>query len=211
MFKLFVFVILFFFIKTGLSQNNNHPYVKLIEKQDNKRLKLFAKNTDTLSYSIFLRVTTNDFRRSSNRPVLTTISPKSEKHLITLIKLAEREGVYNYQFIVNKYTEELSLTKDHDGLEQNFNEALNNKTVTVFEVDNCDICDFTKEVLKNNDIFFKRNNFSNNKSEIIKLLKTKSDTINTTFILKIEDSIYGNIQSKEALIETLKNHFKEIN
>ncbi|WP_339917636.1 glutaredoxin domain-containing protein [Yeosuana marina] len=211
MFKFLIYIISFFIIQIAWSQNNNHPYVKLIEKKNGKRLELFAKNSDTVSYSIFLRVTTDDFRRSSNRPVLETIYPKSEKHLLTLIKLANKEGLYEYQFIVNKYTEELSFTKDHDGVEINFNDALKSKSVVVFETDDCDICDQAKRILTNNDISFKTYNFSNNPSEIFNLLKIQKDTINKTFILKIQDSIYDNIETKDTLIETFKKYFPEIN
>jgi uncharacterized protein (DUF885 family) len=199
-----------FIFQIGFSQKNNHPYVKLIEKQHGKRLELFAKNTDTISYSVFLRITTNDFRRSSNRPVLETINPKSEKLLITLIKLVEKEGVYDSQFIVNKYTEELSFTKDNDGFEKKFNEALNNKTVMLFATDACDFCNVAKNILKSNNIVYKTYNFSNNQHEIFKSLNIKDDSSMTKFILKIQDSVYHKINNKETLIKTLKTYFPEL-
>jgi hypothetical protein len=211
MLKFLVCLMSLFIFQNGFSQNNNHPYVKLIEKQNGKRLELYAKNTDTISYSVFLRITTNDFRRSSNRPVLETINPKSEKLLITLIKLVDKEGVYDSQFIVNKYTEELNFTKDNDGIEKNFNEALKSKTVILFETDNCDICDLAKNILTSNSIIFKTNNVSNNQDEVFKSLDIKDDSSKTKFILKIQDSVYNRINNKETLIKTLKTYFPELN
>jgi len=42
----------------SFSQDVNTEKVTLIEKQHGKRLELYAKNTDTISYVVFLRVTT---------------------------------------------------------------------------------------------------------------------------------------------------------
>ena len=51
-------------------------------------------------------------------------------------------------------------------------------------------------MLTNRNIWLKTNNFKNNDSEFFKRLNIMNDTTDTLFILKIEDSIYSNIQMK---------------
>ena len=94
------------------SQMSSNPHVKLIEKKTGKRLQLFAENTDSIPYVVFLRVTTQDYRRTSKRPILKEIPGNSKQLLKTLILLDGKEGNYEPTFIVNEVTTNLSITKD---------------------------------------------------------------------------------------------------
>jgi len=194
----------------SFSQDVNTEKVTLIEKQHGKRLELYAKNTDTISYVVFLRVTTEDFRRSSKRPVLKPIAPNSETHLLTLIKLAGTAGEYDHQFIVNEVSTNLKFRKDEEDMQINFDQALKTPHITIFESDNCNVCETTKALLNKNKIAFEVKRIQNHKQALIEALKKASKSLENiekqTLIIQIESEVYVDIENKKQLLETLKNH-----
>ena len=106
-----LFCVSLFFV--GFSQEKEHPHVKLVEEKNGKRLELFAVNTDTIPYVVFLRVTTSDYRRTSKRPILKDIPKNSKELLKTLILLDGKEGLYDATFIVNEVAPSMNIQKDH--------------------------------------------------------------------------------------------------
>lgn len=188
-----------------------HEFVSIKEKVTGKRLELFAVNTNDISYDVFLMVNTDDYRRSSSRPVLKTIPANSEVKMITMVKLNEKEGKYNYTLVVNEVAYDLSIKKDHENFEVKIDDALNTKTVTLFSKDVCDLCDETKYLLNNNRINFEELNIDKDSTQLIKLIKEykhkRVDRRTYAPILKIEDSLYTQIKTKQDLIVVLKNHF----
>ncbi|MFT4612728.1 MAG: hypothetical protein ACI92X_001409 [Dokdonia sp.] len=98
----------------SFSQMSSNPYVKLIEKKTGKCLQLFAENTDSIPYMVFLRVTTKDYRRTSKRPILKEILGHSRQLLKTLILLNGKEGHYDATFIVNKVTTSIAIRKSKE-------------------------------------------------------------------------------------------------
>ncbi|XMO87022.1 hypothetical protein AAFN75_01745 [Algibacter sp. AS12] len=196
----------------GFSQGTNPENVTLVEKQNGKRLELYAKNTDTIPYVVFLRVTTNDYRRSSNRPVLKPVAAKSEVHLLTLIKLASSEGKYEHQFIVNEVSTNLKFRKDDDDMQINFDTALKTANITLFESEACEICEETKLLFDNNKVAYNVKDINNDQDLILKARKNNGQSIENiqqdVFVLKIEDAIYRGIRTKKELLEALKNHIK---
>lgn len=198
------------FIINGISQNN-HEFVSIKEKITGKRVELSAINTNSISYDVFLMVKTDDFRRSSSRPVLKTVPANSEVRMITLVKLNGKEGKYNYTFVVNELSYDLSIKKDHEDFEFKIDDALMTKKVTLFTKDICNLCLETKSLLDANYIKYKEFNIDKDSTQLIRLIKEykQSDVDARTYtpILKIEDSLYTNIKTKNELIDALKNHF----
>ncbi|GAL64519.1 glutaredoxin domain-containing protein [Algibacter lectus] len=206
------FIVLLFISCLSFAQQTKNENVELVKKQNGKRLEFFAKNNDSVSYSVFLRIETEDYRRSSNRPVLQVISANSETHLITLIKLSDKPGDYKEQFIVNKISQSLNFRKDFDDIQINIDEALKTEDITIFESENCELCNEAKSLFNAYQIAFKTKNITEDQQKLEKLLKKAGQADynikNAIFILKIKESIYTNITTKTALIDTINNYNK---
>jgi len=206
------FIVLLFISCLSFAQQTKNENVELVKKQNGKRLEFFAKNIDSVSYSVFLRIETEDYRRSSNRPVLQVIPANSETHLITLIKLSDKPGDYKEQFIVNKISQSLNFRKDFDDIQINIDEALKTEDITIFESENCELCNEAKSLFSAYQIAFKTKDITEDQQKLEKLLKkadqTNYDIKNAVFILKIKESIYTNITTKTALIDTINNYNK---
>ncbi|KAA5824469.1 hypothetical protein FPF71_09830 [Algibacter amylolyticus] len=210
--RFFLVILIFLTSFLGFAQGANPENVTLVEKQNGKRLELYAKNTDTIPYVVFLRVTTNDYRRSSNRPVLKPVGANSEVHLLTLIKLASSEGNYEHQFIVNEVSTNLKFRKDNDDMQINFDAALKTANITLFESDACEICEDTKLLFNNNKVAYNVKDINNDQDLLLKALKNNGQSAENiqqdVFVLKIEDAIYRGIRTKKELLEALKNHIE---
>ena len=206
------FIVLLFISCLSFAQQTKNENVELVKKQNGKRLEFFAKNNDSVSYSVFLRIETEDYRRSSNRPVLQVIPANSETHLITLIKLSDKPGDYKEQFIVNKISQSLNFRKDFDDIQINIDEALKTEDITIFESENCELCNEAKSLFNAYQIAFKTKNITEDQQKLEKLLKKAGQADynikNAIFILKIKESIYTNITTKTALIDTINNYNK---
>ena len=194
----------------SFSQDANTEKVTLIEKQNGKRLELYAKNTDSIDYVVFLRVTTQDFRRTSKRPVLKPVAPHSETHLLTLIKLAGTDGKYDHQFIVNEVSANLKFRKDDEDMQIDFDKALKTPHITIYESDNCKICEDSKTIFNDHKIAFEVKHIQNHKKILIEALKKVNKPLDQIekqlFIIQIESEIYTAIETKKQLLEALKNH-----
>ena len=207
---LFTFFLSFFVLGNILAQNK-HEFVTLKEKTKGKRLELFAVNTNSISYDVFLRVETQDFRRSSSRPVLKTLPPNSETRLITMVKLNGKKGNYNSTFIVNEIAKSLSIRKNHEDFEVKFDNALRSKKITIYTKKICDLCLETKKILTNNKIYFTELSIEKDSVNLMKIAKEfkkyKLMGKALTPIIKIEDSLYTSLQTKQDVIKALKHHF----
>lgn len=210
--KLSLLFFLLFLSLFGFSQNANTDKVTLIEKENGKRLELYAKNTDTISYVVFLRVTTTDYRRTSKRPVLKHVEPNSKLHLLTLIKLVGSDGVYDAQFIVNEVSANIEYRKDDEGIQINFDDALKTANITIYESANCDFCNETKALFNDNKIAFTEKHIEKNKIPLVKLLKKQKrpseNLSDELLVIQIESDIYTGIRNKKQLLEVLKAHIK---
>ncbi|MFT4805953.1 MAG: glutaredoxin [Psychroserpens sp.] len=193
------------------SQISSNPYVTLVEKKSGKRLQLFAKNTDSIPYAVFLRVTTKDYRRTSKRPVLKEIPGNSTLLLKTLIVLDGKEGRYDTTFIVNEVTTSLTMRKTHDQFNLKINAAKLEKTILMYSNSNCELCNQAIEILEDNAFNFENYNLETN-IEVSESLKSELDISSLQDlkfpILKIEDQIYTNVDSRKKFIEILKVYFE---
>lgn len=202
---------LFLLITVDSTSQNEHEFVSIKEKITGKRIELFAVNTNNISYDVFLMVETEDYRRSSSRPILKTVPANSEVRMITMVKLNNKEGKYNYTLVVNEISYDLSIKKDDNNFEVKIDDALNTKKVTLFTKGICNLCDETKSLLSSNRIKYEEFNVDTDSTQLIKLIKeykhNNVDTRTYAPILKIEDSLYTTIKTKNELIDALKNHF----
>jgi len=190
----------------------DHKFVKLTEEKKGKRLTLYATNTDSISYDIFLKVDTKDFRRSSNRPIIRNIAANSKIKLITLIQLTGSEGNYSSVFVVNEVAYALELDKDFEALDFKLDRAIIDKKVTLFTKENCLICPDTKRILENNKISYKEYNIDKDSTTYLKIIKEfkankKNGNENHIPLLKIDDKVYNNIKNTENFIGALREAF----
>ena len=204
-----LFIVLFL---TGISMaQNKHEFVELKENTKGKRLELFAVNTNSISYDVFLRIETEDYRRSSLRPVLKTIPPNSEVRLITMVKLNGKEGHYNSTFIVNEVAKKVAIRKDHENFDIKFDNALSRKKIVIYTKDACSLCYETTELLDKNKISYTELSVDNDSLNLMRVAKDfkkmKQMDKALTPIIKIEDSLYASLKNKQDVIRALKNHF----
>ena len=203
-------IIFFLFISATVFSQVSHPYVTLKEKVTGKRLELFAVNTDSISYDVFLRVETEDFRRSSSRPLIKIIPPNSEVRLITIVKLKGKEGKYSTTFVVDEISNELSIQKNREDFQINFDNALHQKNIIVYTEEVCNLCTVSKELFRGNNIRYTEYSIDKDANHLIKLieeLKAKNQKEKALYpIIKIEDSLYTNLRTKQDVINIFKNH-----
>lgn len=209
--KVVLILILICFNSIVIAQND-HKHVKLLEEVKGKRYELLIQNTDSISYDIFLRVETNDFRRSSERPILQTIPGNSKKKVLTMVKLNEKPGNYTYILVVNEVSYALEIDKDFEIIDFKLNKALKNKKVVLYTKDDCVICPDAKHILTKNKISYTEYNLdkdTTNYDKIIKefkAIKPKSE-FNHIPILKIEDQLFNDIKNLEDFIQALRDGF----
>lgn len=210
--KTYLTILTFLLITLTSFAQNKHEFVKLTEEKKGKRLTLFATNTDSISYDLFLKVDTKDYRRSSNRPIIRTIAANSKIKLMTLIQLAGTEGNYDSVFVVNEVAYALDLDKDYETLDFKLDRAIKDKKVTLFTKDDCTICPDTKRILNNNKITYTEYNIDKDSTTYLKIIKEfKADKENRFQnqipLLKVGNEVYNNIKSTEDFIGALREAF----
>ncbi|WP_152611514.1 thioredoxin domain-containing protein [Psychroserpens damuponensis] len=190
---------------------SSNKHVKLVEKKTGKRLQLFAENTDSIPYMVFLRVTTTDFRRTSKRPVLKEIPGHTKLLLKTLILLDGKEGIYDASFIVNEVTTNLAIRKSKE-FDTSISDAKLNKNVTIYTHTDCNLCNEGLVILEENAFNYKSYDVITH-PEVLDLLTyevggSKSIEALKFPVLKIEGSIYTSIKTRQEFIDILKTHFE---
>ncbi|WP_157811563.1 glutaredoxin domain-containing protein [Lacinutrix sp. Bg11-31] len=210
--KTYLTLITFLLLTLNSFAQNDHKFVKLSEEKKGKRLTLYVTNTDSISYDIFLKVDTKDYRRSSNRPIIRNIAANSKIKIMTLIQLTETEGNYDSVFIVNEVAYALDLEKDFEVLEFKLDRAIKDQKVTIFTKNDCVICPDTKRILENNKIAYTEYNIDKDSTIYLKIIKEfqadkKNRFENRIPLLKIESEVYNNISSVEDFIGALREAF----
>ncbi len=205
------FTLILVFVTYTFFSQNEHKHVKLAKQKQGKRVVLYATNTDSISYDIFLKVDTKDFRRSSNRPIIKNIPANSKIKLITLIQLANTKGIYNTTFIVNEVAYAMNIQKDHEALEFKIDRAIKDRKLIIFTKDRCNICKASIDILKKNNIDYTEYNIdvdSTNYLKIVKELKTKeSGTKSQIPMLKVDNQVYNKIKTIEDFSNALRQAF----
>lgn len=212
--KIYYMFFFLMFFSNIYSQDEEH--IKIEEEINGKRLELYVTNTDTLSYDVFLKINTTDYRRPSKRPVLKTIGPKSRVHMITLIKLNNKEGRYEPLLIANKVAHTLNVRKDDQDLNLKIDKAFTDKTVYLISDESCKTCPKIEKILHTNYIKFINLHKIRDKAQIIKLFSDlqayKMATLKSKQkpILKIESHIYTDISTIKNFMDILNEEFKEL-
>ena len=210
--KNYLLLLLLTLFTIGANAQNDHKYVKLTEKIKGKRYELYIENTDSISYDIFLKVDTEDFRRSSERPILKTIPPKSKQRVLTMVILNGKEGKYTYTLIINEVAYALQFDKDFELLDTKLDDALKSKTVEIYTQNDCSICPDAKRILTKNKIGYKEYNIDQDTTHYNKLIKEfkalkPNSAVNHIPILKVDNKVYNQIESLEDFIEALRDGF----
>ena len=210
--KNYILLLLLILFTIGANAQNDHKYVKLTEKIKGKRYELYIENTDSISYDIFLKVDTEDFRRSSERPILKTIPPKSKQRVLTMVILNGKEGKYTYTLIINEVAYALQFDKDFELLDTKLDEELKSKTVEIYTQNDCSICPDAKRILTKNKIGYKEYNIDQDTTHYNKLIKEfkalkPNSAVNHIPILKVDNKVYNQIESLEDFIEALRDGF----
>ncbi|MFC7444455.1 hypothetical protein C7H62_1892 [Mesoflavibacter sp. HG96] len=210
--KNYLLLLLLTLFTIGANAQNDHKYVKLIEEIKGKRYELYIENTDSISYDIFLKVDTEDFRRSSERPILKTIPPKSKQRVLTMVILNGKEGKYTYTLIINEVAYALQFDKDFELLDTKLDEELKSKTVEIYTQNDCSICPDAKRILTKNKIGYKEYNIDQDTTHYNKLIKEfkalkPNSAVNHIPILKVDNKVYNQIESLEDFIEALRDGF----
>ena len=207
-----ILLLLLILFTIGANAQNDHKYVKLTEKIKGKRYELYIENTDSISYDIFLKVDTEDFRRSSERPISKTIPPKSKQRVLTMVVLNGKEGKYTYTLIINEVAYALQFDKDFELLDTKLDEELKSKTVEIYTQNDCSICPDAKRILTKNKIGYQEYNINQDTTHYNKLIKEfkvlkPNSAVNHIPILKVNDKVYNQIESLEDFIEALRDGF----
>lgn len=210
--KNYLLLLLLIFFVIGTKAQNDHKHVRLIEEIKGKRYELYIENTDSISYDIFLKVDTKDFRRSSERPILKTIPPKSKQRVLTMVILKGKEGKYTYTLVINEVAYALQFDKDFELLNTKLDEALTSKTVEIYTQNNCSICPDAKRILTKNKIGYQEHNIDQDTTHYNKLIKEfkalkPNSAVNHIPILKVDDKVYNQIETLEDFIEALRDGF----
>ncbi|MGB1210008.1 MAG: glutaredoxin family protein [Lacinutrix venerupis] len=210
--KTYLTLIIFLSILLNSFGQNNHKYVKLSEEKKGKRITIYATNTDSISYDVFLKVDTKDFRRSSNRPIIRNIAANSKIKLMTLIQLNGTEGNYDSVFVVNEVAYALEFNKDHEAIDFKLDKAIKDKKVTIFTKDDCLICPDTKRILTNNKIAFTEYNIDKDSINYLKIIKEFRADKENLFenripLLKVDDKVFNKIKSVEDFVAALREAF----
>ncbi|WP_452220274.1 glutaredoxin family protein [Lacinutrix salivirga] len=203
---LFCFLLI---VTSSIYAQNEHKFVKLEEIKKGKRLDLYANNTGEIAYDVFLKVDTDNYRRSSNRPIIRTIAPNTRLKLITLIQLKDKPETYNSVFIVNEVAYALDVQKDKEQLDFKIDDQLKQKKVTLFTKDDCVICPNAKAILNKNNIPFNEYNVDKDTTNYNKLIKEfKAIKPNSDFnripILKVENQIFNTIETLDDFVNALR-------
>ncbi|GAB1856320.1 hypothetical protein MHTCC0001_11550 [Flavobacteriaceae bacterium MHTCC 0001] len=188
-----------------------HKHVTLSKEKLGKRITLYATNTDSIAYDVFLKVDTKDFRRSSNRPIIKTIPANTKLKLLTMIQLTNTKGIYDATFIVNVVSYDMHIDKDHEALEFKIDRALKDRKVTIFTKNRCNICDTAIKILTKNNVTFTEYNIDNdslNYLKVVKSLKQNKAVKSQIPMLKVGDLVYNNIITIDDFTNALRDAFK---
>lgn len=206
--KIFSIIIL---LLSNIILAQDHAFVTLKEVKTGKRLDLYAVNTGTISYDVFLQVETKDYRRSSLRPIIKTIPAKSKTKLTTIIQLDNTAGVYDATLIVNEVSAAISIDKDKQNFENKVNTEFSKKQLIIFTETNCTLCEDTKKLLEKNHLQYIEYNITNNMpnySLLTKALTDKKITAKPNLpILVLDDAIYTDLKNSNDIIKLLQKHF----
>ncbi|WP_124980022.1 hypothetical protein [Nonlabens xiamenensis] len=107
--KLIATFLLFIFC---LPDQQFHPGIKISVRKEKRSIVYEAENTTDKDLDLFFRVESKGFRRSADRPMITTIPAKKKIDLLEMIPLTkDADTVHTYTAIVTQKDNNLNLQR----------------------------------------------------------------------------------------------------
>ncbi|MFD2541966.1 glutaredoxin family protein [Lacinutrix gracilariae] len=204
--KNFTFCYLFFFISVLSFAQNNHTHISIEKKESKKKVEVFAVNSSSTDYELFLKINATGFRKIANNTFTKVIPANSKVQMVTLLKISEVNNI-SFGMIVSEIEQE----KQANAITFTFAEDKKNKPVILFVKDYCDLCENTIKLFSDNNIIHTIYNIDEDLEYYQKvqqeLLNRKNDKTSLVPIIEIEDSIYNRLTDRNKLIQALKNHY----
>lgn len=85
--------------------------IKISVRKGHKKITYVAQNITDKDIDIFFKVNSKGFRRSADRPIITTIPAQSKKDLITLIPLKGADTTHSYMAVLTKAEYNIGIKK----------------------------------------------------------------------------------------------------
>lgn len=138
-------ILILFFVSFGSAYGQSEK-VRIYEEKRGKRLFIMAENTSADTLNVFLRIISEGYRRSADKPILKNLIPFSKTEMTTLIELKDVPSSYTYDLIVNDgLNNEIDLSYDSTVID--IAPQLEGKLV-IFTIDNCDKCSLLTSLLE---------------------------------------------------------------
>ncbi|MBQ0786835.1 MAG: hypothetical protein KBT69_05005 [Oceanihabitans sp.] len=202
------FYFLLFFVSALSIAQNNHAHISIEKEEVGKRVAIFAVNSSSTDYEVFLKINATGFRKLAENPITKVVPAKTKVKMGQLLKVS-KDSNFTYGMIVNEIGHDTE--KVANAIDFTFDESKKNKPVIVFVKDYCDLCDNTIKLFSDNNIVHTIYNIDEDKEYYQKiqqeLINRKNDKTSLVPIIEVEDSIYNRLESRDKLIKALKNHF----
>ena len=119
--------------------------VRIYEEKRGKRLFIMAENTSADTLNVFLRILSEGYRRSADKPILKNLLPFSKTEMTMLIELKDVPSSYTYDLIVNDgLNNEIDLSYESSVVD--ITPQLENKIV-IFTINDCEKCNLLNSLL----------------------------------------------------------------
>ncbi|MEO9954842.1 hypothetical protein [Nonlabens sp.] len=106
-------------------EQNSHKGIDITVRNERKSIVYVAENTTDKDIDLFFRVESSGFRRSADRPMITTIPAKKKLDLIELIPLKGADTLHSYMAIVTEKDNSMTFKKSDTVVKQVRREAPN--------------------------------------------------------------------------------------
>lgn len=116
------FLLVSLFLLFSILEQQSHEGILIKVEKAHKKITYTAENITDKDIDLFFRVESTGFRRSADRPAITTIPAKKKIDLLTMIPLTGKDTTHTYMAIITQKENNLSFTKT-DSLENDIRRA----------------------------------------------------------------------------------------
>lgn len=109
--QLLKFLIPLAFFVSIVGSNQQPEGIEITVRTGHKKITYVAENVTDKDLDLFFKVTSSGFRRSADRPLITTIPAKSKKDLLTLIPLKGADTTHSYMAVITKKEYNIDMRK----------------------------------------------------------------------------------------------------
>ncbi|AZQ44913.1 hypothetical protein [Nonlabens ponticola] len=88
-----------------------HDGIEIDVVKGHKKITYTAQNTTSDTLDLFFKVISDGFRRSADRPIITTVPAKSTINLLTLIPKKNADTTHTYIAVVTKPEHNIQIRK----------------------------------------------------------------------------------------------------